>query len=114
MGINEPRPLQELLRDAQELDRLRTRIKQEAGPSLRAARLSAGLSQNDLAEMKGVTQAYIANLEAGRKTPSPETITEVYGLIQEAEGRAHGGEEEGASSAKEDVQKARRGRKRNT
>lgn len=44
------------------------------GHALRAARLSAGLSQTMLARIVGVTPTTISNLEQGRTPRSAETV----------------------------------------
>lgn len=45
-----------------------------AATSLRRARLRTGLTQQDLAELAGTSQATISAYEAGGKTPSLETF----------------------------------------
>ena len=42
--------------------------------NLKAARESAGWSQIDLASQTGLSQGFIADIERGRKFPSPESI----------------------------------------
>lgn len=47
------------------------------GSQIRAARVASGTSQGELAEYVGVTQSYLANVEAGRKWPSTSTMTSI-------------------------------------
>lgn len=56
-------------------------IQQRVGQNVRAARLSAGLSQWELvakvealAEDTGFDQSYISGLEAGRRNPTLQTL----------------------------------------
>jgi transcriptional regulator with XRE-family HTH domain len=42
--------------------------------NLRHRRVSAGLSQEDLAERTGLSQTWISRLEMGRANPTMETI----------------------------------------
>lgn len=57
-------------------------------------RQQAGRSQTDLAQVLGLaSQAYISNLEAGRKQPSPELvkqIADVFGVTTDALLRGRG------------------------
>ncbi len=55
---------------------------QHFGIQLRALRLQRNLSQVDLAQQLGIArQAYISNLEAGRKRPSPELVVQIADLF---------------------------------
>jgi transcriptional regulator with XRE-family HTH domain len=47
---------------------------------VREARRRAGLSQRSLAELAGTTQSAIARLEAGRTTPSFDTVVRLVRL----------------------------------
>mgnify|MGYP001596848118 CR=1 FL=1 len=44
------------------------------GQRIRAARLAKGWTQQDLADRSGIARANIARMEAGRHTPSVETV----------------------------------------
>lgn len=44
------------------------------GARLRARRTQAGLQMADLAERAGVSQAYLSDMERGRKLPNPRTL----------------------------------------
>jgi transcriptional regulator with XRE-family HTH domain len=48
----------------------------KGGELIREARKRAGLSQRDLAELLGTTQAVIARWETGRRSPSFERVVE--------------------------------------
>src|SRR3954447_13049706 len=50
------------------------------GELVREGRRRAGLTQKDLAERAGTTQSAIARLEAGRSTPSLETVERLLRL----------------------------------
>lgn len=50
-------------------------------PFLRARREALGLSVTSLAHVCGISKAYLSNLEAGRRRPSPEVaLTLAYHL----------------------------------
>jgi transcriptional regulator with XRE-family HTH domain len=52
------------------------------GSRLRSLRLLHNVSQGELAQQLGLArQAYISNLEAGRKEPSPELIVQIADLF---------------------------------
>src|SRR6059058_1834176 len=50
------------------------------GELVREGRKRAGLTQKDLADSAGTTQSAIARLEAGRSTPSLETVERLLRL----------------------------------
>ena len=60
--VIKPRPLSELLALAEQ----RERWNREVGETLRQARQQAGLTQEDLARLLGVSQVYISNVERGK------------------------------------------------
>lgn len=49
----------------------------DVGPSIREARLNAGLTQAELAERSGTSQATLSAYEHGHKVPSAETLARV-------------------------------------
>lgn len=49
----------------------------ERGSPLAAARRHAGLTQSALAERLGLAQGYVADLERGRRTGTPETLARI-------------------------------------
>ena len=49
----------------------------DSGHAIREARLEAGLSQTELAERSGTSQATLSAYEHGRKLPSAETLSRV-------------------------------------
>lgn len=53
---------------------------------LRQKRLTKGLTQSDLASLAGLTSRYIRNLEAGRSSPTLDTL---FGLACALEAKAH-------------------------
>ncbi|SER86343.1 helix-turn-helix domain-containing protein [Giesbergeria anulus] len=53
---------------------------------LRQERLNRGLTQSDLASLAGVTSRYIRNLEAGRSSPTLDTL---FGLACALDTKAH-------------------------
>lgn len=53
---------------------------------LRDKRLTKGLTQSDLASLAGLTSRYIRNLEAGRSSPTLDTL---FGLACALEAKAH-------------------------
>lgn len=44
------------------------------GKALRTARAAAGLKQNELAKNAGITRSHLSLIEAGKRTPSLETL----------------------------------------
>jgi transcriptional regulator with XRE-family HTH domain len=70
------------------------------GPTLRARRLSAGLTQERLAELAEITPIYVSELERGRYSPSlavVERLARALGL-RVSELRAAAEEDEGTRS----------------
>lgn len=51
-----------------------TQHRKEFGASLRAARVNAGLTQSDLAEVTGVEQKYISRIENGAVNMTLDTM----------------------------------------
>jgi transcriptional regulator with XRE-family HTH domain len=49
--------------------------------ALAAIRTLAGFSQTRLAEMCGLSQSYISELEKGVKTPSPEVVQTIAKML---------------------------------
>lgn len=49
-------------------------VRRIVGENLRRYRLSAGLSQEELAARMGVEQGYVSGLEAGRRNPTIVTL----------------------------------------
>lgn len=49
----------------------------DVGPTIREARLRASLTQAELAERSGTSQATLSAYEGGHKTPSAETLDRV-------------------------------------
>lgn len=54
-------------------------MRRLVGRNVRAARLKAGLSQEQLAERSGFTQQYLSGLERGQRNP---TIVSLYEIAQ--------------------------------
>lgn len=52
-------------------------LSQEVGRVLRARRLAAGLSQEELADMAGLDRTYIGRLEAGKQSPTVDTLAKL-------------------------------------
>lgn len=94
----ETRSLREYLEAQQTLEDKRGSIGQE----LRAARVSAGLSQTFLATSVGVTPGFISNVESGRKTPPSPMLEKFIEIIDAAEGGGNA-----SQGAKQDAAKAR-------
>jgi predicted transcriptional regulator len=61
---------------AKHLEDARRRVADLIEPTdtVRKLRLSAGLSQNTLAQLARTTQSYIARIEAGKVDPQTDTI----------------------------------------
>ena len=57
-------------------------MRRLVGRNVRAARLKAGLSQEQLAERSGFTQQYLSGLERGQRNP---TIVSLYEIAQALE-----------------------------
>jgi len=49
--------------------------------SISARRKNLGISQNDLAEMSGVSLATIKNIERGKGNPSFETVKKILAVL---------------------------------
>jgi y4mF family transcriptional regulator len=49
--------------------------------SISARRKNLGISQNDLAEMSGVSLATIKNIERGKGNPSFETVEKILAVL---------------------------------
>ena len=54
-------------------------MRRLVGRNVKAARLKAGLSQEQLAERSGFTQQYLSGLERGQRNP---TIVSLYEIAQ--------------------------------
>jgi len=56
---------------------------QEFGARMRTLRLQRGINQTQYAQQLGISRSYLANMEAGRKAPSPTlvvTIADLFGV----------------------------------
>jgi len=53
----------------------------DVADTIRAARLDAGLTQTQLAERCGTSQATLSAYEHGRKTPSAETLSRILAAV---------------------------------
>jgi transcriptional regulator with XRE-family HTH domain len=58
-----------------------SQIDAHVGTALRAARLSRGLRQDDLAEQMGVDRSTIARYESGARSMSVSTLIQVANLL---------------------------------
>src|SRR5688572_4258014 len=67
--------LDKLLEDKQQLERERARLDAEVAGTMRAFRLSASLTQADLAAGLGKSQAYVSQVENSERSPSAGLIT---------------------------------------
>lgn len=92
---NYTKPLLEYLES--QLDQAERR--QSIGEQIRAARISSGTTQRTLADSVGVSQAYLSNVEAGRKWPSPQMMTSIVYYFSKGEDH---GPSEGQSTKEED------------
>ena len=54
---------------------------QNFGRSLRFVRLCRGIEQIELAEKTGLSSSYISLLEAGKRSPSWETLAQLLGAL---------------------------------
>ena len=54
---------------------------------MKGLRLEAGLTQKQLAELVGVTQAHIAKIEGGKVNPRLSTVNRILQVLVEEEGR---------------------------
>lgn len=57
-------------------------LKQVFRDNLRSRRLRLGLTQAELAEKLGVAQAYISDLESGRKRPLVDTLATIADALK--------------------------------
>lgn len=53
----------------------------ELGAAIREARMTAGITQADLARIIGLTRSSIANIEGGRQVTTPYTVARIHGLL---------------------------------
>ena len=60
----------------------RTQFQKQMGKYLRSARNRANLTQEQLAEMIGVSTSYYANIESGRKGMHPETLKKLSEILR--------------------------------
>jgi predicted transcriptional regulator len=51
---------------------------------IRAMRMKLGLTQTQLAQLAGVTQAYIAKIEAGKADPRVSTLEKILAALERA------------------------------
>lgn len=49
----------------------------DVGKAIREIRKKQGLSQVELSQKTGLTQATLSNIESGRKRPGPETLDKI-------------------------------------
>ena len=59
----------------------RTQLQKQMGKYLRNARHRVHLTQEQLAEMIGVSTSYYANIESGRKGMHPETLKKLSEIL---------------------------------
>lgn len=57
--------------------------RQSLGPWLRQARTAANLTQVELSELTGKSQAYLSQIETNAKTPSYESLTLITSVLEE-------------------------------
>jgi predicted transcriptional regulator len=57
------------------------------GPTLKKLRADAGLTQRQLAELVGISQAHIAKIERGRVDPRLSTVNKILRVLTEGEGK---------------------------
>lgn len=53
----------------------------DIGKEIAAARMSQGLTQSQLARMLGVNQPWVAQYEAGRRNPKPQTLKRLADVL---------------------------------
>lgn len=69
------------------------------GPRLKSSRIAAGLSQTALAQLTGLSQSFIAQIEGGDRMPGLETVQTLAKALGVASAYLMGGATEGSSSA---------------
>lgn len=91
------------LDEVEELERRQRQILTETSSMLRSAREAAGLTQNALATLAGggVDQAYVSNVEHGRKIPSEGTIRHFLAVLEDHQKEAQSGSK--AKGKKQDL-----------
>ena len=60
------------------------------GPMLKKLRIDAGLTQRQLAELVGISQAHVAKIEGGRVDPRLSTVNKILQVLTEGEGKKCG------------------------
>lgn len=60
--------------------------RDSVGPTLRSKRVQKQLSQREVAEAAGVTQAYLSYVESGSKTPTAQTLEQLIAALNAKEG----------------------------
>jgi transcriptional regulator with XRE-family HTH domain len=76
-------------------------LKPSVGPTLRAMRLNAGLTQTFVATNAGVPQALLSQYENEAKTPSSDSLTRIIDVMEGSTG-AGSSEDEGQEGAPEE------------
>ena len=105
----EPRPLTELLEAAEKAEALEQeakRLRKEVADNLKLYRQSSGLTQSDAADAMGVNQAYLSQLEAGKKAATPGTLRSMTNSYI-TKGANIGHQDKAKPNAKADLKKAR-------
>lgn len=57
-------------------------MRRVVGENVRRLRLTAGLSQEELAERSGFSQQYLSDLERGRRNPTVVTVFELAQALE--------------------------------
>lgn len=52
------------------------------GPTIRALRLDAGLTQSGAATMAGISQSYLSQIENGDRTPEVATMNSLLSVLE--------------------------------
>ena len=76
-------------------------IRRTVGRNIKAVRIAAGMSQEELAAQMDVDQGYISSLEAGKRNPTILTVWHVsvaLGVLPDVLFRMDGGNGTGASA----------------
>jgi len=60
------------------------------GPMLKKLRIEAGLTQRQLAQLIGVSQAHITKIEGGKVDPRLSTVNKILQVLTEGEGKKCG------------------------